>query len=80
MVHADSPQWARPQHSRGGLAWCAAQGVDPLDTNVEQIHRAAPDLDTHGGSELEVLDLIDQVGFTSGLWRTPEWVHLRRTF
>jgi len=63
----------------GWLAWCAAHGVNPLDTTVEQIRHAALDLRADGGTEMDVLDLIDQVGYTTGPWRTAEWIHLRRT-
>lgn len=61
------------------LVWCATHGVNPLDTTVDELARAALDLHACGGTETEVLDLIDQVGFMSGLWRTTGWRHLRRT-
>jgi hypothetical protein len=63
----------------GWLVFCATHGVDPWAASVEHIHQAALDLRANGGSEMNVLDLIDQVGFMTGLWRTAEWIHLRRT-
>ncbi|KRD43000.1 hypothetical protein ASE38_01560 [Cellulomonas sp. Root930] len=61
------------------LVWCAAHGSNPLDSTVDEIRRAAMDLHQHGGTEAAVFDLVDQVGFMTGLWRTAEWLHLRRT-
>jgi hypothetical protein len=60
------------------LAWCTSHGQNPLDTTVEQIRRAALDLRASGGSDTEVLDVVDQVGFMTGLCRTVEWLQLRR--
>ncbi|KQS98720.1 hypothetical protein [Cellulomonas sp. Leaf395] len=63
----------------GWLVWCAAHGVDPLGSDVDELERAALALRDRGGSAQEVLDLLDQVGSTTGMWRTSEWLHLRRT-
>ena len=62
------------------LLWCASNGgVDPINTTVDHIHLAALDLRAAGGSEMDVFDLLDQVGFMTDLWRTAEWLALRRT-
>ncbi|NTW39505.1 MAG: hypothetical protein HGA44_06380 [Cellulomonadaceae bacterium] len=61
------------------MVWCTTHGHDPLDPTTDLLRHAATDLRRTGAGDVEVLDLIDQVGFTSGLWRTLEWVHLRRT-
>ncbi|KQR17261.1 hypothetical protein [Cellulomonas sp. Leaf334] len=61
------------------LVWCAAHGGNPLDATVDDIRRAALDVHEHGGTETDVVDLVDQVGFMTGLWRSTEWLLLRRT-
>ncbi|KRD43002.1 hypothetical protein ASE38_01570 [Cellulomonas sp. Root930] len=74
-----------PMHSRmlaageAWLVWAAAHKVSPLDATCHELECAALDLRAHGGTEIDVLDLLDQVGFMTGLWRTAEWTHLRKT-
>jgi len=33
---------------------------------------------SQGATAEEVVDLVDQVGFMTGVWRTSEWLDLRR--
>jgi hypothetical protein len=61
------------------LVWAATHGINPLVTTVDELERAALDLHADGGTEMDVLDLLDQVGFMTGLWRRAEWLDLRRT-
>ncbi len=61
------------------LVWCATAGVHPLSGDVGDLERAARQLRGSGATERDVLDLVDQVGFMTGMWRTAAWVQLRRT-
>lgn len=61
------------------MTWCAHHGQDPLGPTADVVRHAATDLRHTGAGDSEVLDLVDQVGLTTGLWRTLDWVHLRRS-
>ena len=63
---------------RAWLDWCSARGEDPLSPDVDQLRRAASDMKSQGATAEEVVDLVDQVGFMTGVWRTSEWLDLRR--
>ena len=64
---------------RTWLDWCAARGQDPLNPNVDQLRRAVADMKSQGATGGQVVDLVDQVGFMTGVWRTSEWLDLRRS-
>ncbi|GCE75642.1 hypothetical protein [Cellulomonas biazotea] len=61
------------------LGWCATSGIDPLGAEFDDLERAARQMKADGAPELDVLDLLDQVGHLLGLWRDPRWARLRRT-
>lgn len=61
------------------LVWCVVNGVNPLAATVGDLERAAVEMQADGADEQTVLDLLDQVGFMTGLWRQPAWLQLRRT-
>lgn len=61
------------------LVWCVVNGVNPLAATVSDLERAAVEMKVDGADEQTVLDLLDQVGFMTGLWREPAWLQLRRT-
>ncbi|WP_282945843.1 hypothetical protein [Cellulomonas endometrii] len=64
---------------RAWLDWCGEHQVDPLDPGVAQLRRAAADLKSAGATGAQIVDMVDQVGFMTGVWRTTDWLELRRS-
>lgn len=64
---------------RAWLDWCAAHHQDPLASDVEQLRHAVLDLRSQGATRLQLMDLIDQVGFMTAMWRSLDWFELRRS-
>ena len=60
------------------LAWCADHTVHPFAPTLDVLRHAASELLSRGMPRQDAIDLVDQTGYMTGLWQTPEWAQLRR--
>jgi hypothetical protein len=76
--HADVFQERMAVATERWVLFATQRGIDPLAPRIEDLHVAARQLHDRGGSERDVLDLIEQVGSMARLLFTDEWTQLRQ--